>query len=47
MIEYRKGNLLDITSGVIVHGCNMRGVMGSGVALAIRNKYPFPKLEQD
>lgn len=40
MIEYRKGNLLDVTSGVIVHGCNMRGVMGSGVALAVRNKYP-------
>ena len=40
MIEYRKGNLLDVTEGVIVHGCNMNGVMGSGVALAIRNKYP-------
>ena len=40
MIEYKKGNLLDVTEGVIVHGCNMKGVMGSGVALAIRNKYP-------
>ena len=40
MIEYRKGNLLDVTDGVIVHGCNMKGVMGSGVALAIRKKYP-------
>lgn len=41
MIEYRKGNLLDVTEGVIIHGCNMQGVMGSGVALAIKNKYPL------
>lgn len=40
MIEYRKGNLLDVTSGVIAHGVNCQGVMGSGVALAIRKKYP-------
>lgn len=40
MIEYRKGDLLDVTSGVIVHGCNMQGVMGSGVAKAVREKYP-------
>ena len=34
---------LDITSvekGVVMHGCNCRGVMGSGVALAIRKKWP-------
>lgn len=41
MIEYRKGNLLDVTSGVIAHGVNCQGVMGSGVALAIRKKYPL------
>lgn len=40
MIEYRKGNLLDVTEGVIVHGCNMQGVMGSGVAKVIKDKYP-------
>ena len=40
MIEYRKGNLLDVTSGVIIHGCNSHGVMGSGVALAVKDKYP-------
>lgn len=40
MIEYRKGNLLDVTAGVIIHGCNSHGVMGSGVALAVKNKYP-------
>ena len=40
MIEYVKGNLLDVQSGIIVHGCNAQGVMGSGVALAVKNKYP-------
>ncbi len=40
MIEYRKGNLLDVKSGIIIHGCNAQGVMGSGVALAIKQKYP-------
>lgn len=40
MIEYRKGNLLNVTSGVIAHGVNCQGVMGSGVAKAIREKYP-------
>ena len=41
MIEYRKGNLLDVTSGVIAHGVNCQGVMGSGVAKAVRDKYPL------
>lgn len=40
MIEYRKGSLLDVTAGIIVHGANAQGVMGSGVALAVKNKYP-------
>lgn len=40
MIQYRKGNLLDVQTGIIAHGCNCQGVMGSGVALAVRNKYP-------
>lgn len=39
-IEYRKGNLLDVKSGVIAHGVNCQGVMGGGVALAIKQKYP-------
>jgi len=34
------GNLLDVNSGHIVHGCNAQGVMGSGVALAVKKKYP-------
>jgi O-acetyl-ADP-ribose deacetylase (regulator of RNase III) len=34
------GNVLDVTEGIIAHQTNCQGVMGSGVALAIRNKYP-------
>lgn len=39
-IETKFGNLMDVTRGHIVHGCNAQGVMGSGVALAVKNKYP-------
>ena len=39
-INYIKGDLLSVTEGIIVHGCNAQGVMGSGVALAVRRKYP-------
>lgn len=34
------GDILSVTKGIIVHGCNAQGVMGSGIALQIRNKYP-------
>lgn len=34
------GNILSVQSGLIVHGCNAQGVMGGGVALAIKTKYP-------
>lgn len=40
MIKYRKGDLLSVTSGVILHGCNAQGVMGSGIALAIKKRFP-------
>lgn len=33
-------NLLEVTSGIIMHGCNSQGVMGSGVAKQLRAKYP-------
>ena|SRR5271157_1784880 len=36
----RFGNILDVTDGIIMHGCNAQGVMGSGIALQIKNKYP-------
>lgn len=40
MIKEVKGDLLSVTKGFIVHGCNAHGVMGSGVAKQIRAKYP-------
>ena len=40
MITYKTGNLLDVSCGIIIHGCNAKGVMGSGVAAAVKNKYP-------
>lgn len=39
-ITYRIGNLLKHPGQFIAHGCNAQGVMGSGVALAIRTQYP-------
>ena len=39
------GNLMDVTSGHMVHGANAQGVMGAGVALAIKNKYPGAYLD--
>lgn len=39
MITTRIGNLLDAT-GIIVHGCNSHGIMGSGVANQIKYKWP-------
>lgn len=35
-----KGDITSAKNGVIVHGCNAQGAMGSGVALAIRNAFP-------
>lgn len=40
MIEYKTGNLLNVTEGIILHGCNGQGVMGAGVAKDIKIKYP-------
>lgn len=39
MINYIKGNLFDTTCNVIAHGCNAQGVMGSGVAKAVKENY--------
>lgn len=39
-IMYKTGNLLDATEPFILHGCNAQGKMNSGVAKAIRDKYP-------
>lgn len=39
------GDILDIKEGVIVHQVNCQGVMGSGVAKQLSNKYPKIKEE--
>ena len=40
MIEYKTMDITTVTSGIIAHGVNCQGKMGSGVALAIRNHWP-------
>ena len=35
------GNILDLTEGIIIQQVNAQGVMGSGIAKAIRDKYPI------
>lgn len=40
MITYIKGDLFTTTDKYIAHGVNCGGVMGAGVALLIKQKYP-------
>lgn len=40
MIEYVNKDITTVERGIIVQGVNCLGLMGSGVALAIRNKWP-------
>ena len=40
MITYKKGNLLDSKCDYIVHQVNCQGVMGSGIAKQIRDRWP-------
>ena len=40
MIKTFVGSALDVPVGVIVHGCNCQGVMGAGIAKAIKDLYP-------
>ena len=40
MVKIVNGNLLDAKENVICHQVNCQGVMGSGVAKAIREKWP-------
>jgi O-acetyl-ADP-ribose deacetylase (regulator of RNase III) len=40
MLHYKVGNLLDASQICIAHQVNCQGVMGSGVAKAIKEKYP-------
>ncbi len=49
MITYRKGDLMQVKSGILAHGCNMHGVMGSGVAKLVKEMYPkaFERYRKD
>ena len=40
MIKYIKGDLFAESHKIIVHGVNCQGVMGSGIAKIIREKWP-------
>lgn len=40
MIHFAKGNLLDSNCDYICHQVNCRGVMGSGIARQIRDRWP-------
>lgn len=40
MIKTIKGNILETKAPIIAHQVNCKGVMGAGVARAIKNKYP-------
>lgn len=40
MINKVNKDLLSIKEGIIVHGCNAQGVMGAGIALQLRKRYP-------
>lgn len=40
MLTYKTGNLLEAKETLIAHQVNCQGVMGSGVALAIKEKWP-------
>lgn len=39
-IHHNPSNIVRAREGVVVHGCNAQGVMGSGVAKQLRAKYP-------
>lgn len=44
MLQRTKGNLIDMAEAgmfdIIVHGCNCRNTMGSGIAKEIKERYP-------
>lgn len=47
-MRVKSGNLLDINHGIIVHQVNCQGVMGAGLAEALRRKYPkiYPRYRE-
>lgn len=40
MVTYIKKDITTVEAGIVGHGVNCQGRMGSGVALAIKNKWP-------
>ena len=40
MIRIKNENILNMESGILVHQCNCLGIMGGGVAKAVKDKYP-------
>lgn len=37
---FKVGDILNVKTGIIVHGCNTKGVMGSGLALQVKRNFP-------
>ncbi|GAC1652379.1 MAG: hypothetical protein NVS4B12_23780 [Ktedonobacteraceae bacterium] len=48
-IQYRRGDIFESDAQVIVNTVNCKGVMGKGLALAFKQKYPdmFDVYKQD
>lgn len=40
MKKIKFGSITHQTHGIIVHGCNARGIMGGGLAATIKNTFP-------
>jgi len=40
MIKYMEGNIFDSTADILVNPVNCRGVMGGGLALEFKKRYP-------
>ena len=40
MKQVKFGNILSVDKGIIAHGCNALGIMGAGLALEVKGKYP-------
>lgn len=39
-VEYRTGDLFSSDTDALAHGCNCQGVMGAGIAVQFRKRYP-------
>lgn len=39
-VEYRTGDLFLSDTDALAHGCNCQGVMGAGIAVQFRKRYP-------